>query len=77
MNYDRASFSWVEYLLVVNSPHHATEEHEHYHCCYLQRCRYHPVEQSSTTVVNSVVVWHYILSNEGGHSVADSGSEDA
>ena len=31
----------------------------------------------STTVVNSVVVWHYILSNEGGHSVADSGSEDA
>src|ERR671911_2539132 len=32
---------------------------------------------SNTTVVNSVVVWHHILSNEGGHSVADSGPEGA
>jgi pimeloyl-ACP methyl ester carboxylesterase len=30
----------------------------------------------STTVVNSMIVWHHVLSDEGGRDAADGGSED-
>ena len=31
---------------------------------------------ASTTVVNSMIVWHHVLSDEGGHDAADGGSDD-
>src|SRR5688572_17939541 len=32
--------------------------------------------ESNTTVVNSMIVWHYVVSDEGGRDAPDGGSED-
>src|SRR5215210_9069669 len=32
--------------------------------------------ETNTTVVNSMIVWHHVLSDEGGRDAADGGSED-